>query len=102
MHRGATLYKDERRWLYATVLFVLSVFFAYIYFVSASVVHVVMRKEVDTQIAAVSSELSELEGNYIEAQHAVSEEIASMQGYTLTDEKIFIDRSEGTLVLLQN
>lgn len=69
----------------------------YMYFVSASVIHVVMRTEVDQQNTKISSEISELEGKYIEAQHRVSSDIASLQGYQKTDAKIFIDRSKESL-----
>ena len=79
-----------------------SLFALYIYFVSASVVHVVMRTETGQQITKISSEISELEGKYIEAQHRVSSDIASLQGYQKTDAKIFINRSEGSLVLRTN
>ncbi len=99
---ATTLYKNERTWFYAMLAILLMVFTSYIYFLSASIVHVVMRKEIDTQIAQIGSQLSDLESHYIEAQHAVSEDIASMQGFTRTDEKIFINKSEATLVLLKN
>jgi uncharacterized membrane-anchored protein YitT (DUF2179 family) len=71
----------------------------YMYFVSASVVHVVMRKELDQEIARISSEISILENDYIKAQHKVSSDIASLQGYKKTAQKIFIDRSSDSLVL---
>jgi hypothetical protein len=71
----------------------------YIYFVSASVVHVVMRTQTNQEIADISTDISELEGSYIEAQHRVSAEIASLQGYREAKQKIFIDRSEDSLVL---
>ncbi len=74
----------------------------YMYFLSATVIHVVMRKEVDKEIVALGSTLSELETEFIEAQHAVSEDIASLKGYKHADHKIFIDRSETTLVLSTN
>lgn len=74
----------------------------YMYFVCASIHHVVMRKEVDQQISAQSSRVSELESSYIEAQHAVSADIASMHGFALAPHKIFIDRAEPTLVFSGN
>jgi len=76
-----------------------SLFALYIYFVSASVLHVVMRTEVHQQIASISSEISELEGKYIQAQHKVSSDVASLQGYTHTSKKIFIDKTPSSLVL---
>jgi hypothetical protein len=69
------------------------------YFVSASVVHVVMRKEIDREIAEKSSEISALEAHFIEAQHSVSKDIATLHGFEVATEKIFIDKTESTLSL---
>lgn len=77
----------------------LLVFALYMYFVCASVVHVVMRTEVNQEITKLSSDISELEGKFIAAQHKVSSDIASLQGYQETEEKIFIDRNRDSLVL---
>lgn len=74
-------------------------FALYVYFISASVVHVVMRTEISQEITKIASEISELEGEYIEAQHRVSSDIASLQGYTQTQSKVFIDRTPSSLVL---
>lgn len=74
-------------------------FALYIYFVSASVLQVVIRTESNQEITKVSSSISELEGKYIAAQHKVSSEIASLQGYDVTSEKIFIDRTKDGLAL---
>lgn len=71
----------------------LAMFIAYIYLVSASIVHVVMRTELNEEIHQVSSEISILESKYIAAQYDVSKSIASLQGYTENSDKIFIDRS---------
>ena len=79
------------------VLFVL-----YVYFISASVVHVVMRTEISQEVSQISSEISQLEGKYIEAQHRVSSDIASLQGYQEASEKIFIDKTPSSLVLSTN
>lgn len=77
----------------------LLLFALYIYFISASVVHVVMRTEVSQEVTRIASEISELEGEYIEAQHRVSSDIASLQGYVETQDKVFIDRTPASLVL---
>lgn len=74
-------------------------FALYIYFISAAVVHVVIRTEIGQEIAQISSEISELEGKYIAAQHKVSKDIASLQGYVQTQEKLFIDKTPSSLVL---
>jgi hypothetical protein len=77
-------------------------FATYIYFVSASIVHVVIRTETSQEIKKIGSEISLLEGRFIEAQHKVSADIASLQGYTQTSKKIFIDRSAPSFVLSNN
>lgn len=74
----------------------------YIYFVSASVVHVVIRTEINQEIKKVSSEISLLEGRLITAQHKISSDIASLQGYIDTSDKIFIDRVKPVFVLSSN
>jgi len=80
-----------------TVLFSLIVL--YMYFLSFSVVHVVLRKEVNQSQMAVRSDISRLEAKFIEAQHQVSEKIASAKMLSETDEKIFVHRVSPTLVL---
>ncbi len=76
------------------------VFFAvYIYLVSASVVHVVIRSEILQDSKKLRSEIALLEGRYIRAQHNISSEIASLEGYTEISKKVFIDRSVSIFVL---
>jgi hypothetical protein len=101
-HAQTTLYEAERKWLFAACTCLVAAVTLYMYFLSASVHHVVMRKEIDKEISGHSSSVSMLEAEYIEAQHAVSEDIASMRGFALTDAKIYIDRSDTTLVLRTN
>ncbi len=93
------LYEHERLWFFAALSCLVVSVLCYMYFLSASVVHVVMRKEIDKEISAQSSAVGSLEASYIEMQHAVSADIASLRGFTRTDEKVFIDRTVGTLSL---
>ncbi len=72
---------------------------AYMYFLSMSVVHVVFRKEVHQQARALESEIASLEATYIEAQHKVSERIAQAEQLAETNDKIFVMRDTGALVL---
>ncbi len=71
----------------------------YMYFLSMSVVHVVMRKELHQERRAVESEIAQLEASYIEAQHKVSEKIAMSESLSETSEKIFVERIAPSLVL---
>ena len=77
----------------------LVLFALYVYFVSASIVQVVIRTEISQEVALISSEISQLESSYIKAQHKVSSDIASLQGYRKSSDKIFIERGGDSLVL---
>ncbi len=82
------------------VLVVLALACLYMYFLTLSVVHVVLRKEVTQEAQAVRSEIARLEAEYIEAQHTVSERIAAEGTLASTDAKVFVTRStDPTLVL---
>ena len=74
-------------------------FVGYVYLLSASVVHVVIQKEMKRDFTKLHSEIAAVETTYIAAQHAVSADIASLDGFVAVTEKIFIDRSEPSLVL---
>ncbi len=97
-----TAYRDESRLFYIALAVLATVFCTYVYFVSIAVAHVVMRKEIDTNIASLGVNVSELEAKYIEIQHSVSSDIATHKGYVASNTKIFIDKSADTLVLSGN
>ncbi|MAZ30166.1 hypothetical protein CL655_02685 [bacterium] len=71
----------------------------YMYGVCLTVMHVVVRKETSQSMAELNSQVAALEAEYISAQHAVSARVALLPGFVETPEKIFIDRSETTLVV---
>ncbi len=101
-HKGTAIYTDESKLFYGALALCIGVMCSYMYFVSASVVEVVMRKEVDKEMSVVGTRVSQLESEYIEMQHSISSEIASRQGYVVASKKIFIDRTDDTLVLRGN
>lgn len=74
-------------------------FCLYVYFLSMSVVHVVMREEVQQEVARLNTQISQLEARYISAQHKVSQQVAQLEGFAEVTDKVFIDRSDDTLVL---
>lgn len=96
------VYKDESRLFYGALCLCVCVVCAYMYFVSMSVVHVVMRKEVDNQISLLNTHISHLEEDYIEKQHNLSASIATYKGFVFTEEKIFVDKTEAKYVLSNN
>lgn len=91
--------QKERWYLGVALCCLLLLLLAYMYFLSASVLHVVMRKEINQDIRKIQTEIAFLETEYIEAQHAVSADIASLQGFVETPKKVFLDRTKGSLVL---
>ncbi|HEU4677784.1 MAG TPA: hypothetical protein VFS75_03660 [Candidatus Paceibacterota bacterium] len=95
-------YNGESRLFYAAALSCIIVFAGYVYFLSLSVVHVVMRKEVDGQIAAVNTQVSELETAYIARQQSVSRDVALAKGFVIADKKIFIDKGADTVAFSRN
>ena len=66
----------QRMYFVFVVSVLLAMFGACVYFVSDSVVHVVVRKEINQEIGQPPSEISALETDYIYAQHALSSDIA--------------------------
>ena len=83
-------------------MILLALFAGYVYFLSASVVHVVIRKEITSEITHMNSEISKLEAEYIHRQHAVSNDVANQRGFVAVRDKIFLDRSDTTLVMSTN
>ena len=78
----------------------LGLIFLYMYFLTMSVVHVVLRKEVVLSIRDVESQIASLESSYINAQHTVSDKMATLESFTQNDNKIFVTRgAKPTLVL---
>ena len=73
----------------------------YLYFLSASIIHVVMRQEMTRTIKDMQSEVATLESEYMHAQHQLSANVASLDGYEEATDKIFLSRIPSTLVLNQ-
>lgn len=101
MSTSAITFSLPRYIVPSLVLCVLVLMAAYMYFLSASILHVVMRTEVEQSIQSLSSEISVLEGDYIAAQHKVSQRISMHEGFEEVGSKTFIDRGTAVLVLNQ-
>lgn len=94
MTKPAAIIHTEKRILIGLLLCCVSLVALYMYFVSATIVHVVVRKEAIKSIAELSSEVAELETAYITAQHTMSESVAAGYGFVAVTEKVFLDRSD--------
>lgn len=73
---------------------------SYMYFLSASVIHVVMQKQISGEIHELNFEIAKLESNYIEKQHELSREVASLEGFIATENKIFIKKGDTGLAFV--
>ena len=95
-------YSKERRFFYAGVSLNLILFAGYIYFVSASVAHVVVRKELSQKVSETQTHISELESQYIAAQNAVSIDTALARGFEMNEKKVFVEKASVASVLSFN
>ena len=101
--QAKTLYARERKLFFVALSMLLGLFATYVYFISASVVHVIVRKEIDTEIADVSSRISDLESAFIAAKDSITEETVLAHGFsTAPVEKIYITKVPSSLVLVSN
>lgn len=92
-------YITSKRIAFVLLVVMLLLALAYTYFLFMSVVHVVIRTEIQHDIKDVAAEISHYERSYIETQHLVSKQLAVQSGYVNIAEKDFIDRAQPHLVL---
>ena len=95
-----TPYHQTQRLFYIVASLFLILFGLYVYFVSASVVHVIARKEVDKEIAQVNSHISDLESQYINAKQAIDPGSVRHYGFVAAPKKVYIVKAPRNLVLL--
>jgi hypothetical protein len=82
----------------STLLLIASVF-TYLYFLNQSVIHVVMREELEQSIHERQTTIAALEARLIEAQFTITERVAALDDYQTEPEKLFVMRGESNLVL---
>ncbi len=100
--KGTTLQKQKHLITVGCISLFLVAVVAYMYFLSLSVVHVVMRKEVMQDIQALRSEIAFLESSYIEANYVISQKVASTNDFSAIREKVFIKQNHDTSLVLRN
>lgn len=67
----------------------------YGYFVSASIVNVLVRKEIEQDITALHSHIGELEAAYLVQKNQITLSYAHAQGFSNISEKQFAIRRDG-------
>lgn len=98
---NAMPYHTEQRLFFAALSFFLILFGLYAYFISASVVHVVARKEVGREIARASSRIGDLESAYIAAKQAIAPESIGQYGFVIAPaQKVYVRKAPANLVLV--
>jgi hypothetical protein len=99
-YRGAQpLYLNQKALVLALAAALVAAFSLYVYFITASVVQVVLRREVEQQLTDVTAEISELETKYVAAQNAISADAAAKRGYVAVSKKIYVDRTSTAVAL---
>lgn len=100
--KTATLYASERAAVvFATAFFVMS-FALYMYFLSASIVNVVMRQEIDLEIRNTNARIAELEARYSSAKNTITEDQATTYGFISTLSKTYVSKKGENVVLSKN
>ncbi len=94
-----SLYASERTALMAAGALFMVAFALYVYFLSASIVNVVMRQEIDLEIRAVNASLADLESRYIVARGAITEASAQERGFLKGASKTYVSKNPENLVL---
>ena len=82
----------QKRIFWSLVVAILALFVLYGYFVSTSITNVILREEVEENILAVNSEISQLEFIYLDQKNTVTLEFAYEMGFMDIDDKEFVSR----------
>ncbi len=90
------LHGIERQLCLGFIVLFVALLSLYVYFVGKSIVNVVVREEIEFQIAEVNSDLSELELDYITKKDTINMHLAQAHGFVSISHKTFVNR--GTLV----
>lgn len=72
----------------------------YIYFISASVINIVLRKEMLLEISAAHSRIGDLEAQYLAITNTIDANYAEAEGFAFVDSPVYVSRSDaGSLTL---
>lgn len=103
MNRRVTslfLYTDEKA-VYTSLVLCLICFFAYIYFVSVSIVEVVMREELVEKVGEVATGISVRESEYISLKASINEVEMERMGLASLSGKTYVTVPVASLSLNQ-
>jgi hypothetical protein len=92
----------EKRAFTALIAIVFILLSFYGYFISKSIFNVIVREEINNDVIAVSSAISELEFEYISHKNAINKEYAISAGFTKLASKKFITRKSFAKLSFEN
>ena len=92
----------EKRAFTALIVLVFILLGFYGYFISKSIVNVIVREEINNDIVAVSSAISELEFKYIAHKNTINKEYAKTAGFTGLASKTFVARKSFAKLSIEN
>lgn len=82
-------------WSFSIVVILLASM--YMYFVSSSIVNVVLRKEIETDIVKLHSGVGELESQYLTLENNITMDRALSMGFVKLSNKKFVTRTSQSL-----
>ena len=94
-----TLYGSEQRAFWSLLSIMIALVGLYIYFISMSVMNVVLREEMLLEITAAHSNVGEMEAVYLTKKNAIDAQYATTLGFQPIEKKHFVTRGAGTLTL---
>lgn len=74
----------------------------YMYYLSVSVLHVVLRQEATHRVSVLTTEIAVLETEYINARHSISSRLATLTDYSDATEKIFLARETDSVIVFSD
>ncbi len=83
----------ERRALICLTSVALMLAGLYIYFVSAAIINTIVRGEIERDVSAISSDVGELESEYIARKNLIDVEFVYSLGFVDVYEKSFVSRA---------
>lgn len=88
----ATITAFEKKAFWALLLAVAALCLLYVYFVSSSIMNVVLREEIQQEIALVNSDIGSLESEYLAKKNEITFAYAQDLGFVAVEEKKFVAR----------
>lgn len=92
------VFNIEQRLFFAQVALLLALFAGYVYFISASIVNVVLRQEAMVEISNLHSAISEREAEYFTRKQSLDIAFAKSEGFTDLSSKRYITEEGGKVV----